>query len=44
MHHNFCRIHTTLRVTPAVAAGVTQHVWSLEEVIGVLDAAVKKAA
>ena len=44
MHYNFCRIHKTLRVTPAMAAGVTQHVWSLEEVIGLLDAAVKKAA
>ncbi len=44
MHYNFCRIHKTLRVTPAMAAGVTQHVWSLEEVIGLFDAAVKKAA
>jgi hypothetical protein len=33
MHHNFCRIHQTLRVTPAMEAGITDHVWSLDEVI-----------
>jgi len=32
MHYNFWRIHQTLRVTPAMEAGVTDHVWSLEEV------------
>lgn len=31
MHYNFCRIHQTLRVTPAMEAGLTDHVWSLEE-------------
>ncbi len=31
MHYNFCRIHKSLRVTPAMAAGVTDHVWSIEE-------------
>ena len=31
MHYNFCRIHKSLRVTPAMAAGVAGHVWSLEE-------------
>lgn len=34
MHYNFARIHKTLRVTPAMAAGVSDHVWSLEEVAG----------
>lgn len=38
MHYNFCRVHQTLRVTPAMEAGVSDHVWSLEEVIGLLDA------
>jgi hypothetical protein len=28
MHYNFCRIHKTLRITPAMAAGVTDHVWT----------------
>jgi len=32
MHYNFARIHQTLRITPAMAAGVTDHVWSLEEI------------
>jgi len=38
MHYNFCRIHQTLRVTPAMEAGVAQHVWSLEEMVGILCA------
>lgn len=33
MHYNFARIHKTLRVTPAMAAGLSDHVWSLEEII-----------
>lgn len=32
-HYNLCRVHQTLRVTPAVEAGVTDHVWSLAELI-----------
>lgn len=32
MHYNFARIHKTLRVTPAMEAGVVDHVWSLEEI------------
>jgi hypothetical protein len=36
MHYNFCRIHQSLRVTPAMEAGVRDHVWSLDEVIGLL--------
>ena len=37
MHYNFCRIHASLRVTPAMEAGVAQHVWSLEEMVGLLE-------
>jgi len=33
MHYNFCRIHKTLRVTPAMEAGVTNHVWTVEEML-----------
>lgn len=33
MFYNLCNIHKTLRVTPAMEAGITDHVWSLEEVI-----------
>jgi IS1 family transposase len=37
MHYNFCRVHQTLRVTPAMAAGLADHVWLLEEVVSLLD-------
>jgi IS1 family transposase len=37
MHYNFCRIHTSLRVTPAMEAGVADHVCGLEEIVGLLD-------
>jgi hypothetical protein len=37
MHYNFCRIHKSLRVTPAMEAGVTNHLWSIEEIAGLLD-------
>ncbi len=33
MHYNFGRVHKTLRVTPAMEAGVADHVWSLEEIV-----------
>jgi hypothetical protein len=32
-HYNFCRIHGSLRITPAMAAGLSDHVWTLEELI-----------
>ena len=37
MFYNFVRIHSALRVMPAMAAGVSDHVWSLEEMIGLID-------
>lgn len=37
MFYNFCKIHKTLRVTPAMEAGITDHVWDLEEVIEMSD-------
>jgi len=39
MFYNFARVHRTLRITPAMAAGVSDHVWSIEETVGLLDAA-----
>ena len=36
MYYNFCRIHQTLRVTPAMAAGVTDHVWEIKDIIALL--------
>ncbi|MDB6137607.1 MAG: uncharacterized protein JWO94_679 [Verrucomicrobiaceae bacterium] len=38
MNYNFCRIHQSLRITPAMAAGVADHVWTLDEVIALLGA------
>jgi IS1 family transposase len=37
MHYNFVRIHQTLRVTPAMEAGVTDRLWSLEDIVGIVD-------
>jgi hypothetical protein len=44
MHYNFCRIHSTLRVTPAMEAGLTDHVWSIEEVCRMADWELREAA
>jgi hypothetical protein len=38
MYYNFGRVHQTLRVTPAMEAGVANHVWSIEEIVGLLNA------
>jgi hypothetical protein len=37
MFYNFCKIHKTLRVTPAMEAGISQTVWSLENVVELID-------
>ncbi|HKQ33836.1 MAG TPA: IS1 family transposase [Nitrospiraceae bacterium] len=37
MHYNFARIHQTLRVTPAMEAGIANHVWTLEEIADLVD-------
>ncbi len=45
MHYNYCRAHQTLtkaadgiKTTPAMASGLTDHVWTMEEVLGLMDA------
>lgn len=38
MYYNMCRVHKTLRVTPAMEAGVAEHVWTVEELVGLLEA------
>jgi IS1 family transposase len=43
-HYNFCRVHKTLRVTSAMQAGLSDHVWSLEELVGLLQGQVKACA
>jgi IS1 family transposase len=37
-YYNFCKIHQTLRVTPAMEAGLSDHAWSVEELVALLDA------
>jgi hypothetical protein len=37
MHYNFVRIHQTLRVTPAMAAGVSDQLWSVEDIAALLE-------
>ena len=37
MHYNFARVHQTLKTTPAMAAGVADHKWSLHEIAALLD-------
>lgn len=36
-YYNFCRVHQTLRVTPAMEAGLADHIWSVEELLNLLD-------
>lgn len=38
MFYNFVRVHKTLRVTPAMAAGVTDHLWEIGDIVGVIEA------
>jgi IS1 family transposase len=42
MHYNFCRVHKTLRVTPAMEAGLAVHVWSIEELVAIMPDPVAK--
>jgi IS1 family transposase len=42
MHYNFCRVHQTLRCTPAMEAGLTDHVWTLGEMCALLPKPVVK--
>jgi hypothetical protein len=43
-YYDFCRLHQTLRVTPAMEGGITDHDWSLEELVGLLEHKTGKAA
>ena len=37
-YYNFVRIHQTLRITPAMAAGATDRVWEIEDIVSLLEA------
>jgi len=36
MYYNFGRVHQTFHVTPAMEAGIADHIWSIEEIVGLL--------
>ena len=38
LYYNFVRIHKTLKVTPAMAAGVTDRLWEVSDMVDVLEA------
>ena len=38
MYYNFVRIHRTLKITPAMAAGVTDRLWEMSDVVDMLEA------
>ena len=42
MYYNFAKIHKTLRVTPAMQAGISDHVWSIEEIAHLVPEPVAK--
>lgn len=44
MYYNFCRVHQTLRVSPAMEAGIADHVWTLDELVALLEPANTKTA
>ena len=42
MYYNFCRIHSTLKITPAMAAGVTEHLWEICDIVKLIEDAEPK--
>ncbi len=43
MYYNFVRIHKTLKMTPAMAVGIADRLWSMEDIVAVIDAHGAKA-
>jgi len=42
MYYNFGRVHQTLRVTPAKEAGIADHVWSIDQIVGLMEGVSRK--
>jgi hypothetical protein len=43
-YYNFCRVDQTLRVTPAMEAGLSDHIWTVTELVGLLETRLTAAA
>ena len=43
MHYNFCRLHQTLKVTPAMAAGITDKLWEMVDIVKLIEEAAPKS-
>jgi hypothetical protein len=43
-YYNFCRVHKTLRLTPAMEAGLADHAWTMEELVSLLDSRTERKA
>ncbi len=43
MLYSYCRIHKTLQVSPAMAAGLTERLWDLEDIVALIDEMAPKA-
>ena len=44
MHYNFCRIHSTIKTTPAIAAGISSKAWTIADVVALAEMQERKAA
>jgi len=44
MYYNFCRVHSTVRTTPAIAAGLTDRIWTLHDLANLSDVVRDSAA
>lgn len=44
IHYSFVRIHSTLRMTPAMSAGVTKRLWEIADIVALINAAEAKPA
>ena len=44
VHYNFCRVHQTLRVTPAIEAGLATRVWDVQDIVGLISERKEEAA
>lgn len=43
MHYNFCRVHKTLRMTPAMSAGISDRLWDVEDIVALVEKAEEAA-